>query len=135
MYFTQVWRRSVKPCADQRGAKLSAWNTYAYLEQKQAHLPTRNAEKGVYIFYTSMQHPFIIQFTVICSMHFMHQDKHALCMLKGMILLTPQREETLENLIHHAVTIYGAVNDARGCLVNCNKYVAFFTDTGEVKTK
>ena len=77
----------------------------------------------------------------------MHQDKHALCMLKGMILLTPQREETLENLIHSGyfwcssipvdtpVTICGAVNDARGCLVNCNKYVAFFTDTGEVKTK
>ena len=80
-------------------------------------------------------------------MHFMHQDKHALCMLKEMTLSTPKGEETLENLIKSGyfwcssipvdtpVTIYGAANDARGCLVNCNNYVAFFTDTGEVKTE
>ena len=89
----------------------------------------------------------IRQFTATCSMHFMHQDKHAVCMLKEMTLLTPKGEETLEILVKSGyfwcssipvdtpVTIYGAVNDARGCLVNCNNYVAFFTDTGEVKTE
>ena len=58
-----------------------------------------------------------------------------------------RRRNTRENLIKSGyfwcssipvdtpVTIYGAVNDARGCLVNCNNYVAFFTDTGEVRTE
>ena len=62
MYFIQVWR-STKPCADQRGAKLSAWNTYAKVEQKQAYLPTRNTEEGVYNFFLHKHIPSIMQFT------------------------------------------------------------------------
>ena len=71
----------------------------------------------------------------------MHLDKHALCMLKEMTLSTPKGEETLGYFwcssipVDTPVTIYGAANDARGCLVNCNNYAAFFTDTGEVKTE
>ena len=72
--FIQVWRRSTKPCADQRGPKLPAWNTYAKLEQKQAYLPTRNTEKGVYNFLhkhipSLKQHVLCISFNRT-SMHF-----------------------------------------------------------------
>ena len=64
-----------------------------------------------------------------------------------MTLWTPEGEKPLGDLITAGyfwcspipldtpVTIYGAVNDARGCLVNCNNYVAFFTDTGEVRAE
>ena len=65
-----------------------------------------------------------------------------------MTVGTPEGEKPLENLITSGyfwcssiqldapMTIYGAVNDARGCLVNCNNYAAFFlTDTGEVRAE
>ena len=42
----QVWRRSTKPCAVQGGAEFPTWNTHANPQQREAHLPTRNTEKG-----------------------------------------------------------------------------------------
>ena len=88
-----------------------------------------------------------MQFTATCSMYFIYQDKYALCVLKEMTLWTPEGEKPLGNLITSGyfwcssipldtpVTIYGAVIDARGCLVNCSNYVAFLTDTGEVRAE
>ena len=64
--------------------------------------------------------------------------------LENVKLVTPEREETVGNLqamgyfwystisLKTTVTCYSAVNDTMGCLVNCQDYVAFYTDTGEV---
>ena len=54
----QVWRRSTKPCAVQGGAEFPTWNTHANPQQREAHLPTRNTEKGtVFMQIKRMQDP------------------------------------------------------------------------------
>ena len=69
---------------------------------------------------------------------------HTVSKVENMRLVTPEGEETVDNLqaagyfwcseisLKTTVTCYSAVNDAMGCLVNCQDYVAFCTDTGEV---
>jgi len=69
---------------------------------------------------------------------------HTVLKLENVKLVTPEGEEIVGNLqamgyfwcstisLKTTVTCYGAVNDTMGCLVNCQDYVAFYTDTGEV---
>ena len=71
------------------------------------------------------------------------QDVHTVTKLQNVRLVTPEGE-VVGNLqaagyfwcstiiLKTTVTCYSAVNDAMGCHVNCQDYVAFFTDTGEV---
>lgn len=42
-----------------------------------------------------------------------------------------QNLKSNKHAVDKPVTIHGAVND--GCLANCNNYVTFFADTGEVQ--
>ena len=72
------------------------------------------------------------------------QDMHTVPKIENIRLVTPEGEETVGNLqaagyfwcstipLKTTVACYGAVNDSMGCLANCQDYVAFCTDTGEV---